>query len=182
MGRLQKPSLLLSSSRQHLILVLNVHFSRSLKLRQLQGAELNEPRARETDASGNLQLENACPVDRHSNFSYFSFVVKNKTNKKKDMVPSKTHLWARIRQLITSERVTNKSKDIQRRMIRIWNNSVVCSMWNNWVNWDSLIWKRVGLREPGGCLQSIWRLLYREDIRDVLSSLVGWNEKNRSSH
>lgn len=37
----------------------------------------------------------------------FSFLFKNKTNKK-DVVPRKTHLWARTRQLAISESLTNQ--------------------------------------------------------------------------
>jgi len=48
----------------------------------------------------------------------FSVLVKNKI-KKKDIGSSKTHLWARTRQLAISERVINKSEDIQRRVVRI---------------------------------------------------------------
>lgn len=51
----------------------------------------------------------------------FSVLVKNKINlkKKKKAVPSKTHLWARTRQLAIPEKVISKSEDIQRRVVRI---------------------------------------------------------------
>lgn len=52
----------------------------------------------------------------HISFDFSLF--KNKANKK-DIVPSKIHLWARTRELAVSETVIIKSQDIQRRVVRI---------------------------------------------------------------
>lgn len=117
----------------HLTSVLDVTLQQGSQTQTPLGAMLSEAWPKTIGTDGNLELENAClailnVLHLHSKkFFLFAFSVlfKNKTNKK-DIVPSKTHLWARTSQLAVSERVINKSKDVQRSVDMKWFTTVWC--------------------------------------------------------
>lgn len=114
----RKDSFYWAVAKPHLSSVLDRTFQQGSQMQTASVATLSEARTKTKGAHRNLELENAYPKERYSIFSCFPLLVKNKINKK-DIVPSKTHLWARTRQLAISERVINKSEDIQRRAVRI---------------------------------------------------------------